>query len=150
MDGTDEHPLERWLAAEQQAALASLTETPAPQRRRRSASRPPYDAKAMIRRLEAWLLVVLALIATIACSIAYPTIRDLMTRVPQNGFEISDTAQIITAASTLATAVTAGIAAILKAYALLIGARADIIRAKAGLPPANEPNPQPEEGQPPA
>ncbi|MFD7084555.1 hypothetical protein [Streptomyces sp. NPDC059918] len=140
MKSAEEHPspdktlqhVSRLVAAEHQAAE----------------TRSSYDTRRRIRHLEAWLVGVLALIATITSVIAYRKLSELIARVSQLGFQISDTAQIITAASTLTTAIAAGIAAILKAYALLIGARADVIRAKAGLPPANEPSAQSSEEEP--
>ncbi|MGW7172117.1 hypothetical protein [Streptomyces xanthophaeus] len=116
--------------------------------RGRKVNEPLYDARSKVRRSEAWFIAGLVLVSAVAYVIAYLTLRDLITRVPQQGFQISDTAQIITAVSTLTTAIAAGIAAILKAYALLMEARADIIRARAGLPPANEPSAQPSEGDP--
>ncbi|MFK0237842.1 hypothetical protein [Streptomyces vinaceus] len=106
-------------------------------------NQPLYEARRKVRHSEAWFIGGLVLVTAAAYLIAYLALRDLITRVPEQGFQISDTAQIITAVSTLTTAIAAGIAAILKAYALLMEARADVIRARAGLPPANEPSAQP-------
>jgi hypothetical protein len=109
-----------------------------PARRREQRLADVYEVRKQVRRAEAWHILGLALLAVIACVIAYFAFRGLFERVPSKGFQASDTAQVITAVGALATAVGTALAAILKAYALLIQARADMIRAKASLPPPDE------------
>ncbi|MFI1398658.1 hypothetical protein [Streptomyces sp. NPDC020681] len=111
-----------------------------------------YQVRSQARRAEARDVIGLALLAVVGYAIAYFVARGLFERVPGQGFQPSDTAQMVTAVSALATAVGAGIASILKAYALLVQARADMIRAKASLPPAGESSipAQPEEGENPS
>ncbi|MFF4098722.1 hypothetical protein [Streptomyces sp. NPDC001903] len=137
----------KFLALQKATADDAMDEARKQQGRR--LNRPIFEARRKVRRSEVWFIGGLALVAAVAYAIAYVTLRGLIARVPEQGFQISDTAQVITAVSTLTTAVAAGIAAILKAYALLMEARADVIRARAGLPPANEPSAQPAEGDPP-
>ncbi|MFF3620838.1 hypothetical protein [Streptomyces sp. NPDC002467] len=116
------------------------------QRRVRSLA-PLYEVRREVRRSEAWCVLGLVMAAAVAYLIAYLAARGLFERVPAQGFQVSDAAQVITSISALATAIGAGIAAVLKAYALLVEARADIIRARAGLPPANESSVNPMEGE---
>ncbi|MFB7899977.1 hypothetical protein ACFC1B_27045 [Streptomyces xiamenensis] len=97
-----------------------------------------YQARKEVRRAEAWHVVGLMSLAVVGYLVAYYATHGLMERVPSQGFQPADTAQVITAVSALATSIGIGIAAIVKAYALLVQARADMIRAKASLPPVDE------------
>ncbi|GAA3005074.1 hypothetical protein Sfulv_47920 [Streptomyces fulvorobeus] len=83
-------------------------------------------------------------IAVTAYALAYATGRPLLDDPPSTLLDPSESAQVITAAGALSTAVGMSVAAVVKAVALLIHTGADRERARTGRrPPLPEPEGQP-------
>lgn len=88
------------------------------------------------KRAEVVVVAVLFALAAVGYFISVLAAGAVVESIQQDRFSPSDTAQVITAVSGLATAVGFSIAGVLKALALLVHARADMVRARGSLPPA--------------